>query len=229
MSANRSSAVMQQRAAAIVEADDAQRALWRKLDFFPTPPWAARACAEYVLALDPCARRVVEPAAGEGHFVEPLREYFETVYASDIHDYGRGYFVGDFIDGQSMLCDWVITNPPFKDAEAFVRKGLLVARRGVAVLCRIALLEGAGRFLMFSTPETQLTHVCVFAERVPMQLGSWDPELSSATCYALFVFDKHRAGSAPVVNWFRPGTKGRLTKPDDVRRFARKAPAPLFD
>jgi hypothetical protein len=38
-----SSAVMASRARGLVAADSAQAALWRALEFFPTPPWAGRA------------------------------------------------------------------------------------------------------------------------------------------------------------------------------------------
>ena len=75
---NTSSAVMAQR----VEAPDS-------LDFFPTPPWATRALCEIVLR-EFRLGAVWEPACGEGHMSETLREYAVSVFASDVHDYGRG-------------------------------------------------------------------------------------------------------------------------------------------
>ncbi len=37
--------------------------------------------------------------------------------------------------------DWVITNPPFRLAEDFVHRSLVVARQGVAVLVRTVFIE----------------------------------------------------------------------------------------
>ena len=40
-----------------------------------------------------------EPAANRGHMVRPLAEHFAHVSASDIHDYGAGYEVQDYLFG----------------------------------------------------------------------------------------------------------------------------------
>ncbi len=63
-----------------------------------------------------------------------LGEYFQTVEFADVGDYGYGP-VADFLEGknEAKSVDWVITNPPFRAAEAFVAEGLRVARVGVAV------------------------------------------------------------------------------------------------
>lgn len=78
---NTSSAVMQQRR----EGRDS-------LEDFPTPPWATRALCEWLDAQGFINNAVVdtcrEPAANRGHMVQPLREYFASVEASDVHDYG---------------------------------------------------------------------------------------------------------------------------------------------
>lgn len=71
-------AVMAQRAPRQVASDDARRRLWRQLDFYPTPPWAARAGAELISEIDPEAKTVWEPACGQGHMAEPLGEYFDV-------------------------------------------------------------------------------------------------------------------------------------------------------
>ena len=38
-----------------------------ELDYFPTPPWAARAGGELIKQIDPAAGSCWEPACGEGH------------------------------------------------------------------------------------------------------------------------------------------------------------------
>jgi hypothetical protein len=93
------------------------------LDYFPTPPWATRALCECVLSIErnrPLPSSVWEPAAGQGHMAEVLKEYFLDVHGSDVFDYGRGYGVGSFVgQGPDVAMaptddlDWLITNPPF--------------------------------------------------------------------------------------------------------------------
>lgn len=236
--------VMASHAGQVVEGDDALTALYRELNFFPTPPWAARAGAEIVAALDPGSWTVWEPACGKGHLSGPLQETCGPVLCSDLHDYGYGA-VHDFLSddlsvlkvpGHAYEIDWVITNPPFAKAEAFVDRGLSVARRGVAMLCRLAFVESVGRHGLM----TRKALTAPFSERVPMQLGSWDPDLSSATAYAWFVWLQDDAlATSPMraaieAAWavgctlerlIPPGTCARLTRPDDRAVYAGEAPS----
>jgi hypothetical protein len=163
---------------------------------------------------------------------EPLREFFPEVHATDIHDFGRGYRTIDFFDGSAMLeplCDWIITNPPFSRAEAFVRAGLLSVRRGVAVLCRLAFLESAERYPLFFKSEHGLSHLAYFVERVPMTIGRWDPKASSATAYAWFIFDKQSSKLRAPELVAIPPCRLRLTKRGDAERFGIRQHSPLFD
>lgn len=227
-------AVMADRARGLVEADDARTALYRRLEFFPTPPWAARAGGELILRLDPLAKTCWEPACGQGHMVYGLADYFAGgVWPSDVYAHGAGAAV-DFLDPAARPMteapDWIVTNPPFATAAEFVRLGLQRAARGVAVLARAAFLESTARYPLFFG-ETPLTVFAPFFERVPMQLGRWEPGGSTATAYAWFVWDKEgmRNSFAPRVHPIPPGTRERLSRPGDARRFASAGDAPLLD
>jgi hypothetical protein len=208
------------------------------LDYFPTPPWAGRAGAELIKRLDPDASTCWEPACGGGHMVHGLRDYFEAVLATDVHEYTPGQALLDFLgaavaDDDTPIADWIVTNPPFVLGEAFVRQAWKRARRGVAMLLRLSFLEGAARYRLLYQ-DCPLTLCAPFAERVPMVKGHWDPAASSATAYAWFVFDKRDwiAGGAlpsPRLWPIPPGTKARLTKPDDAARFGVAAETPLLE
>ena len=237
---------MEGRAGSVVEGDDDHTALMRELNYFPTPPWAARAGGELVRMLDPAARSAWEPACGGGHMALPLEAYFvDGVWRTDVHAHegpGGAIRLGDFPRGdfdreRNPIVDWVITNPPFAKAEAFVQKGLTVARRGVAMLCRLAFTESVGRHPLM----THKALTAPFAERVPMQLGSWNPDLSSATAYAWFVWLQPEALAespfrtaiegawsmgATLERIVPPGTCERLTRADDRVVFAGEAPDP---
>jgi len=223
-------AVMAQCGPKVIETDDPLTALYRKLEFFPTPPWGTRSGAELVKFLDPLAKEVRDPCCGQGHMAEVLKEYFPRVAASDIYGYGYGE-VADYLGGvYPDQCDWVIMNPPFEPAADFIRNALLDARRGIAVFARLAFMESASRYQMLWQAKPGLSHVAFFVERIALGLGRWDPQLRSATAYAWFFFDKQWPRlRAPELIAIPPGTKLRLTKPTDVRRFAKSSPVPLLD
>jgi hypothetical protein len=247
-------AVMASCAAGEVVGDNAKTALYRRLEFFPTPPWAARAGGELIQRLDPPPVPrgwwAWESACGQGQMAGPLASYFDVVRATDIHDHGWGgqdrppldflHLAADAVD----QIDWIITNPPFGLAAEFVEAGLRRARRGVAILVRQAFFESEGRWPLFFGE-----HPCgvkaSFFERVPMQLGRWEPKGSTATAYAWFVWFRPEVEPEWVSEFRRltrarglfvlpdagipPGTKARLTRPDDARLWGARGAAPLFD
>lgn len=243
-----SRAVVEMRAARVVEGDTPEQALWRSLDFFASPPWTGRALAEVVGAVDPCPDggcwTLHEPACGQGHMAVALGESFD-VFASDIHDHGFGeagvdYLAADDADGGADQPDWTATNPPFPLAAEFVRLGLARSRRGVAVLCRLAFLESEGREALMA----RVSLVCPFIDRVELRLGPWDPAGSGMAAMAWFVWMTDEAeGASPLaaaiaaaraaggylVRPIAKGARDRLHRREDVERFAARADAgPLF-
>lgn len=222
MSQNRSSAVMQQRR----EAHDS-------LDDFPTPPWATRALCEH-LALH-SARRLGEltcrePAANRGYMFRPLNEYFAYVEGFDVHDYGAGFPVADFLFPTPLdQVDWTISNPPFRLAEQFIERALASSREGVAMLVRSAFLEGEERCeqLFSLLPPSQILQ---FSERVVMHKGVLRQagskyecpdtgemkRASSATAYCWLVW-RFVCGKLPAVTTFHwlPPCRRRLERDGD--------------
>ena len=123
------------------------------LDYFPTPPWAARAGGELIQSFDPGAWTCWEPACGEGHMAHGLKDYFRIVRQTDVYDYGatnpdqasvRSFLGPDPYLPSVSAVDWIVTNPPFKDGEAFIRQAWGIARRGVAMLLRLQFIEAWG-------------------------------------------------------------------------------------
>lgn len=222
-------AVMAKRAKKEVPTDTPLQRLQRQLDFFPTPPWASRAGGEQLLQLDPSARIIREPACGEMHMAAVLQERFEVI-ASDVHPWSPNTPVADWLDDAAWPdepdCDWVMTNPPFAIADQFVKRGLRRSRKGVALLLRLAFLEGGDRHAILEG-SNPLTLLAPFSERVPMTLGKWQPEASSATAYAWFFWMKD--ASPRPISFIGPGTRDRLWMANDADRFGFREPMPLFD
>jgi hypothetical protein len=204
MTQNRSSAVMQQRS----EPDDS-------LDDFPTPPWGARALCEILddRIMDLAATTCWEPAANRGFLVRGLDDYFGNVIASDVHDYGAGFAVEDFLfPGKKTLATWIITNPPFRLAEAFAKRALEHTPH-VAMLVRSAFLEGAGRYNgLFRDTAPQL--ILQFTERLPMNRGKCEAGMTTATAYCWLVWTSERSAKQTLFDWIPPCRK-RLERPED--------------
>jgi hypothetical protein len=153
------------------------------LDDFPTPPWAGRALMHHVLCVKSYRRTSLwEPAVNRGFLLRGLVDYFGDVRASDVFDYGIGAEAIDYLDAPRDPVDFVITNPPFNLARAFIAKALSEASIGCAFLVRTSFLEGVNRYhsLWCRTPPT---FVAQFSERVPMVKGRCDPEASTAASY----------------------------------------------
>ncbi|KQX18394.1 MULTISPECIES: hypothetical protein [unclassified Sphingomonas] len=209
MSQNRSSAVMQQRH----EAHDS-------LDDFPTPPWATRALLTFLdeQGFDLSGMTCREPAANRGHMVAPLREVFGHVEAADVHDYGVGFPVEDYLfpGADAFPVDWTITNPPFRLAEQFIECACATSLVGVAVIVRAAFLESVGRYeALFS--KNPPSFVLQFSERVVMHKGRLAPEGSTATAYAWLVWIEGEDDTR--LRWIAPCRK-RLERDGDYPEVA---------
>jgi hypothetical protein len=205
VSQNRSTAVMQRRSEPHESLDD-----------FPTPPWATRALCHWLVqqGLELRKQTCREPAANRGYMVRALEESFGCVLPSDVHDYGFGYPVQDYLFGLPSdinRTDWTITNPPFRLAEQFIERAIGRSMVGVAVILRSAFLESIGRYERLFSHQPP-SDVLQFAERVPMVKGLVDPEASSATAYAWLVWRKGVEGTA--LHWIPP-CRAKLERTDD--------------
>jgi methylase of polypeptide subunit release factors len=177
------------------------------LDHFPTPPWATRALIEHIIGRNNLAgMHCLEPACGEGHMAKVLKDYFGSVFASDVHPYGYGS-VDDFLFfNPDQYADWIITNPPFVLGREFAIRATKLARHGTALLVRTAFMESVDRYngLFLGNPPSI---VAQFVERVPMVKGRLDKTASTATSYAWLVWLSSQAWEGTRLRWIPPCRK----------------------
>ena len=120
-----------------------------------------------------------------------LAQYALLVTCHDIADpENRGWGGCDFrtLPEPRVKYDWLITNPPFKLAELFIRRAPAFAKR-YAILARLSLLESKGRYerIWKQTPPSE---VMVFVNRVSFRRGRLAARTEgSATCFAWFVWN----------------------------------------
>ena len=120
-------------------------------DYYATDPIALKLLMEH----QPISNKVWEPACGEGHLAKVLHQAkpyskFGNIRSTDLVD--RGY--GEVLDFFSVTEPWegdIITNPPFKNVDKFIRHGLslLTENNRLIIFCRLHLLESVKRYKLF--------------------------------------------------------------------------------
>lgn len=162
------------------------------LDFFPTP---ARATAA-LLAREAFPGTIWECACGDGAMARVIAGAGLPLISTDLVDRGYGKARIDFLMEPSLPagCESIVTNPPFRLATQFVEHALDLGARKVAMLCRVAFLEGQERGAGI---HRRLSRVWVFSSRITMMhgsLGAPTDDARGAMAFAWFVWERHHSG-----------------------------------
>ena len=131
-----------------------------------------------------------ECASGKGEMVKVLRSYNEVVET----DIQTGV---DFLK-TNLIVNNIVTNPPYKLAEQFVRKALQSVDKKVAMFLRLNFLESQTRFKMFK--ELPLEWVLVFSKRQTLHPEGVIVTTGGTIAYAWFVWNKEYKGH-PQIDW----------------------------
>lgn len=172
-------------------------------DYYATPPLAAK----YLVELEKFSQNIWEPACGENHITNVLRDNGYTVRTSDLIDRLEDGSV-ETIDFLQCTDHWdgdIITNPPYKYAKEFVEKSMELIDDGhkVAMYLKLTFLEGKGRREMFKLYPPKVIYVT--SSRLGCSKngecnadGTWP---CGATAFAWYVWEKGFHGD-PIIKWF---------------------------
>ncbi len=161
----------------------------RKDDLYETPPEATLT----LLRAEKLPLSIWEPCAGRGAIARILRGAGHTIITYDLVAYegaDPGIETGiDFLMERAAPagCSCIVTNPPFKLSDAFIRHGLSLGC-DVIVLLRLMAIEGANRSDLM---DTFCRRVYAGIERLPkMQREGWEGKRqeSETSPFAWFVF-----------------------------------------
>jgi hypothetical protein len=170
----------------------------QKDDFYPTP----RRGIDALLAVEKFEGAIWEPACGDGAISEALKAAGYHVQSTDLVDRGYGTAGIDFLMEYASQAPNIVTNPPFKLAVPFVRKSLELSSGKVAMLLKIAFLEGIERAKLFK--ESPLARVHVFSQRLAFvpggTTGARTLDGGGMMAFAWFVWDHSHKG-APSIGW----------------------------
>lgn len=177
-------------------------------DFYATNPLSVQG----LLTKEKVQGDLLEPCVGQGQIVDTLKQSgcdFNSIMTLDLID--RGYpntVVDDFLthDFGKQKFDWIVTNPPYKLAEPFIRKSyaLLKSNGKMAFFLRIQFLESIQRYQLFQ--DLPLQKVYVFSKRqTPWKNGQQTnngKKWASTICFAWFVWQKDYKGQ-PTIDWIK--------------------------
>lgn len=167
-------------------------------DFYATDPVAAEGLLE-VLDLD---KNILEPACGLGHLSEVFKAAGHNVESTDLIDRGYGKGEENFLLREEPWDGDIVTNPPYKYAEEFVRKALELVPAGkkVVMFLRIQFLEGQKRRKLFEDYPPK--YVLVASKRIVCAInGDFAAVKGSAAAYCWIVWEKGFTGNTQL-NWF---------------------------
>jgi hypothetical protein len=138
----------------------------RRDDLYETPACAIRT----LMRVEHLPRVIWEPCAGRGAISRELISAGHAVHAADLVAHANadtGIHSGiDFLMEFKAPpgCKTIVTNPPFKNGDAFIRHGISLGC-DIIVLLRLMAIEGANRSDLV---DGHLVRVWAGVERLPM-------------------------------------------------------------
>ena len=179
-------------------------------DYYATHPKAT----EMLCDLETFSKDILEPCCGEGHISKVLESRGYNVESMDLID--RGYGTGgiNFLEYNEVINKDIVTNPPYSMAKEFVEHAMDIVTDGhnIAMFLKLTFLESESRKEMFRKYPPKKIWVSSnrilcgkngdFYQRdkdgnIKYSKDGSPKELSSAACYAWFVWVKGYNG--PII------------------------------
>ena len=167
-------------------------------DFYATDPKAAK----LLLKLE-TFNNILEPSCGEGHLSKVFKKAGIKTTSSDLID--RGYGIKkDFFNYKKWNGD-IITNPPYKYAQAFIEHSLKITKKGskIAMFLKLQFLESKGRKNLFinTPPKTLYVTSSRLLCAKNADFDGMRKAGGSAVAYGWFIWKKGFTGNTKI-KWF---------------------------
>lgn len=145
---------------------------------------------------------IVDPACGQGNIPRTCQAAGLDCRGFDLVNRGYSQDPVDFMAADYSWADHIVSNPPYDLLEPFVLKAIAEAKHKVAILVRLAWLEGDGRFKRIFEPHPP-ARILVFRNRISCPPGGVDmPAKGGAVAYCWVVWDRDHRG-APHLEWIK--------------------------
>jgi len=172
-----------------------------KNDYYATEPIAIDALICGGAELN---HKIWECSAGQGHLSKRLIELGYEVRSTDLVD--RGYGTGgiDFLKTSEIWDGDILTNPPYKYAEQFIKHAMEIMPDGrkAFMFLKLQFLEGKRRAGLFEKYPPRVVYVS--RSRIMCAINGTFNELrksgGSAVAYAWYEFQKGYRGES-IIKW----------------------------
>jgi len=171
------------------------------LDFYATNPKSIDGLLKIMEEANfKLSKNIWENACGNGHLSIKLKQLGYNVYSTDIIKRDFECNEVDFLKYDGVFEGDIVTNPPYKYVEDFVRKSIEVVKEGnfVCMFLKITFLEGQKRRKLFNLYPPKI--VAVYSKRIRVAKNGENFDEPSAACYAWFIWEKGFTGS-PIITW----------------------------
>jgi hypothetical protein len=167
-------------------------------DYYATNPHALEIALPTLqsIGLD---KNVWECSCGGGHLSEELIKNGYKVYSSDLIDRGYGQ-VKDFLECSDKWDGDILTNPPFKLAEDFIKKSMELLHNGHKAIffLKVQFLESQKRKQLFEKYPPK--YVIVNSERQQCAKNAeFDKYTATTQFYCWFIFEKGYNGITQIL------------------------------
>jgi hypothetical protein len=163
-------------------------------DWYIEPAWIVHA----LLDVEKLNGDSWDPSCGSGNIPSIMKMRGMNCAASDITNRGYG-FTADFLSLQCVPTNNIVSNPPYRIIEKYIRRSLELTTNKVCLLARLALLESVKRQSMFR--KTPLARVWVSSRRVSMPPGGTNIKAKGGSiAYAWFIWEHGHKGP-PTIGW----------------------------
>lgn len=183
-------------------------------DYYATEPKAV----EELMKVEKFNGSIWENCCGEGYLSKPMIKAGYDVVSTDLVDRGYGKGNIDFFQCDKSLADNIVTNPPYSTALKWTEHSLDLLESGkkLALFLPIQFLESDKRAKLFKTRPP--VRIWVAANRLLCGMNGdfrakdkggnilynkdgTEKRMSSAKCYAWFVWEVGNYSNAPVIGW----------------------------
>lgn len=166
-----------------------------RMDFYPTPERGTLG----LLKVESFNGSIWECACGDGAMSKVLETNGYTVISSDAEYRGYGKRLDFFLCGE-LLAPNIVTNPPFNLSQEFAERALLLGCDKLALLCKLAFLEGVERSIWLS--KSPLKNVYVFSRRLKMTRNGEEEIIKGGgmIAFAWFVWERGYTDK-PMIGW----------------------------
>jgi hypothetical protein len=173
--------------------------LRQKQDYYATHP----SVTADLLRVETFSNEILEPCCGGGYMADVIKSEGYSVVASDLVDRGYGQGGVDFLTADFPVGKYdIITNPPYTNVSAFIKKALEICNRKVAILMPLRYLSSMERFETLYR-ENPPKHVYCYMNRITIaKNGEFEKYEAGMNLeiYAWYIWEKGYNGET-ILKW----------------------------